>query len=118
MSHSLSRTAVFAPALLALAALAGAADPPTAPPPRPVDVGAIVRQLGSRSFEEREEATERLSSLPLDAPPAELVEATRSPNPEVSRRAARAVEAIRARAADRALDRFGRERAFAKRGKV
>jgi hypothetical protein len=75
----------------------------------------LIRRLGSADFREREAATGRLSTLPVDVPPPELLEATRSEDPEVRRRAAEAVKALRARAETRAL---GRERVFARRGAI
>jgi hypothetical protein len=66
------------------------------PSPREVaDVPALVRQLGSEDFAEREEATKRLSTLDVDEVPPELLAALRSPNPEVRDRAAKAVRALR-----------------------
>src|SRR5262245_22389211 len=59
------------------------------PPPRAVDVAALVRQLGSEDFAEREAATERLSTLKVDQVPPELLAALKSSNPEVRERAAR-----------------------------
>jgi type II secretory pathway component PulC len=102
--------------LLGLVATVVAGEGPTlAPRPRPVPLDDLIRGLGSDDFAEREAATRRLSTLPVDAPPPELMAALSSPNPEVRRRAAEAVKAIRARAGDRAL---GRERLFAKRGAI
>jgi hypothetical protein len=86
------------------------------PPPREaVDVAALVRQLESGDFAEREAATEKLSALTVDEPPAALLAALKSPNPEVRDRAAKAVKAIRERAALRHLPRDER---FATRGRV
>jgi hypothetical protein len=101
----------------ALAAAGAAADDhrPAAPPPREVPIAELVRQLGNDDFTVRESALERLSALPVAAPPAELLAALQSSSPEVRERAARAVAAIRANAAERAL---GRERGFAKRGAI
>jgi type II secretory pathway component PulC len=93
-----------------------AGDGPTlAPPPRSVALDDLIRRLGSEDFLERQAAMRRLSALPVDAPPPALIEATRSPDPEVRRRAGEAVKAIRTKAEDRAL---GRERLFAKRGAI
>ena len=66
-----------------------------APPPRAVDVAAIVRQLGSVDFAEREAATRRLSTLSVDDVPPELLAALKSDNPEVRDRAARAARALK-----------------------
>ncbi|MCI0700188.1 MAG: PDZ domain-containing protein [Planctomycetia bacterium] len=85
------------------------------PPPRKVDVAALVRQLGSDDFQEREAATEKLASLAVDEPPAELLAALKSPDPEVRGRAAKAIKAIRDRAA---LKRLPRDERFAARGQV
>jgi hypothetical protein len=86
------------------------------PPPRPkVDVAALVRQLGSEDFNEREEASRQLAALPVDEPPAELLAALKSSNPEVRDRAAKAAKAIREAAARRRLPRDER---FATRGQV
>jgi hypothetical protein len=89
--------------------------PPIAPAPRAVDVAALVQQLSSPRFDDREAATKRLGNLPVEAPPPELLEAMKSPNREVRRRAADAVKAIKLHAQERSL---GRERTFAKRGKI
>src|SRR5262245_62987246 len=85
------------------------------PPREVVDVAALVRQLGSEDFQEREAATEKLSGLVVDEPPAELLAALKSPNPEVRDRAAKAVKAIRDRAA---LRRLPSDQQFATRGQV
>ncbi|MCI0705316.1 MAG: PDZ domain-containing protein [Planctomycetia bacterium] len=85
------------------------------PPPRPVDVAALVQQLGSEDFKEREEASRRLAALPLDEPPAELLAALKSPNPEVRDRAAKIVQTIRTRSVAK---RLSRGVGFAKRGEV
>src|SRR5262249_23080714 len=55
----------------------------------------LVMQLGSEDFAQREAATKRLSALALD-PPAELLAATKSDNPEVRARAVKAAQAMRA----------------------
>ena len=69
-----------------------------APPPREVvDVAALVRQLGSADFNEREAASDQLAALRVGEPPAELLAALKSSDPEVRDRAAKAVAAIRAR---------------------
>ncbi len=75
-----------------------------APPPAPagkVQVAALIEQLRSDRFEEREKATRAL--LDLDAIPAELRAAVKSPDPEVRRRAARIVRSIDKRHAQTAL---------------
>jgi HEAT repeat protein len=53
---------------------------------RTLDVAKFIKQLGSRSFQEREEATRRLGMFPI-SPVDELTNATKSDNPEVRRRA-------------------------------
>jgi hypothetical protein len=107
---------------VAAAAACGVALASDIPPPRPVDVTALVEQLGSDDFAEREAATKRLSMLPVDAPPPELVEALRSPNPEVRDRAERALKALREHivlSRERAaLARLPRGERFAKRGQI
>src|SRR5262245_44641039 len=85
------------------------------PPREVVDVAALVRQLGSEDFQEREAATEKLSGLVVEEPPKALLEALRSPDPEVRNRAAQAVKAIRDRAA---LRRLPRDERFLSRGQV
>jgi hypothetical protein len=101
---------------LLVAAGCGVALADNAPPPRlKVDVVALVRQLGSEDFSEREEASRQLAALAVDEPPAELLAALKSSNPEVCDRAAKAVKAIRAAAALRPLPRNER---FATRGHV
>jgi hypothetical protein len=85
------------------------------PPPRAVDVAALVKQLGSAEFAEREAATERLSTLRVDEVPPELLAALKSANPEVRERAERAVKSLRERIALRRLPRGER---FAKRGQI
>lgn len=92
---------------------AGGSPPlPLAPSPR-LTVIELIGRLGSEDFREREEAAAQLARL--EEPPPQLIEATRSPNPEISQRAIQVVRTIRARAEDRAL---GRERVFAKRGAI
>jgi hypothetical protein len=85
------------------------------PPPHEVDVATLVQQLGSEDFYEREAATEKLSRLAVDEPPAELLAALKSPNPEVRDRAAKAVKAIRVAAP---LRRLYRDERFAALGQV
>ena len=70
------------PACLLLSICCSAALASDIPPPRPVDVAAIIRQLGSDDFAAREEASRHLSTLSVDATPLELIEAQRSSNPE------------------------------------
>ena len=82
------------PACLLLAPAYCAALASDIPPPRPVDVAAIVRRLGSEDFSQREEASRHLSTLSVDAPPPELLAARNSPNPEIRDRARRAVKAL------------------------
>jgi hypothetical protein len=85
------------------------------PPPRAVDVAALVRQLGSEDFAEREAATERLSTLKVDQVPPELLAALKSPSLEVRERAARAAKSLHERIELRKLPRGER---FAKRGQI
>ena len=99
--------------LLALASC-GAVASDDIPPPRPVDVGALVNQLGSEDFAEREAATRRLSSLALD-PPSELLAAMKSDNPEIRSRAAKVAQAMRQNAV---VPRMRRGEQFAQRGRV
>jgi PDZ domain len=95
---------------------ADGADGPQAPPPRPVlSTAELVQQLSSEDFQEREEATRRLAALDADKPPPELIEAAKSDNPDLRGRAAKAVEAIRWRAAGRHLEH---DRKFADRGAI
>ena len=92
------------------------------PQPRPVDIAALVRQLGSEDFAEREEASRRLSMLSVDAPPTELLAALMSPNPEIRDRARRAVKALEEhidRNRERiALSDLPRGERFAKSGQI
>lgn len=92
------------------------------PPPRPVDVAALVRQLGSEDFAEREAASRRLATLNVDAPPQELLAALQSPNPEIRNRARRAVKELKThivRERERvASARLHREERFARRGQI
>ncbi|MDY3559792.1 hypothetical protein R5W23_000950, partial [Gemmata sp. JC673] len=99
--------------LVVWAVVVGAAE--VAPPPRPVDVGALVKQLGSEDYAAREAAGARLSRLNVDAVPPELLAAQRAADPEVRVRAARAVKALREHIAASRLTRAGR---FARRGQV
>jgi len=93
-----------------------------APPPRAVDVAAIVRQLGSEDYAEREAATRRLSTLSVDDVPPELLAALKSDNPEVRDRAARAARALKEHiAAEReraAAARLPRGERFARLGRI
>jgi hypothetical protein len=75
----------------------------------------LIRRLGSEDYREREDATTLLASFPFDVPPPELLDASKSTDPEIRRRATEAIAAIRVRAEKRAL---GRERVFAKNGAV
>ena len=110
------------PACLLLAPAYCAALASDIPPPRPVDVAAIVRRLGSEDFSQREEASRHLSTLSVDAPPPELLTARNSPNPEIRDRARRAVKALElhiVRERERAeLSRLPRSERFARRGQV
>ena len=108
--------AVSALPLLAAAALVAAPQLEQAPPPREVvDVAALVKQLGSEDFAERERATARLSTLNVDEVPPELLAALKSDNPEIRQRAAKAVKALREHIALLPLPRAER---FAKRGRI
>ncbi len=106
--------------ILAACGVALASDIP--PPREKVDVPALVRQLGSPNFAEREEATRRLATLDVDAPPQELLAALKSDNPEVRDRAGRALRAIResiAQAPERAaVAKLPRGERFARRGQI
>src|SRR5689334_2215904 len=110
------------PACLLLALSCWAALASDIPPPRPVDVAAIIRQLGSDDFAAREEASQRLATLHVDAPPPELLAAQKSPNAEIRDRARRAVAALNKhffRERERiALSRLPRGERFAKRGQI
>ena len=110
------------PAFILLSACWNAASASDIPPPRPVDVAALVRQLGSEDFSEREEASRRLSTLSVDAPPPELLAARNSPTPEIGDRARRAVKVLElhiVRERERAaIARLPRSERFAKRGQV
>lgn len=87
-------TRLFAAAAVALVGgLAAADDPPPAPDP----VAALVARLGHADFAQREDAERRLSDLGPEAVPA-LREAAASDDPEVARRAGRAVARILHRA--------------------
>jgi hypothetical protein len=79
--------------LSAVAAVPAADDIPA--PRERVDVAALVKQLGSEDFAEREEATRRLFTVDVDEVPSELLAALKSENPEVRGRAARALKALR-----------------------
>jgi hypothetical protein len=91
--------AFLAPALAGLAAggLLLAQEPK---PDRPPDVPALIRQLGSPNFADREAATTALGRTLAALGP--LAEAARGGDPEVARRAAGALAVLRKRAgADR-----------------
>lgn len=104
------------------AVLAAVGHPPQAPAPRPVDVAALVRMLGSEDFGEREAAVKRLSTLSVAEVPVELLAALKSDNPEIRDRAAKAVKALRehiALAPERAaIARMPRAERFARRGQI
>jgi HEAT repeat protein len=57
------------------------------------DIKRLIDQLGSDRFKDREQATHGLSKIGKSALPS-LKEATKSPDPEVRRRARRLVEQI------------------------
>jgi hypothetical protein len=94
-----------------------ASGEPIPQPPRQPTLNELIRALGSEDFHEREEATRRLSEMKMnvDEPPPALIEATRSSDPEVRKRALEIIKLIRHRAAERML---GRGRAFATKGNV
>lgn len=114
-------------ALVVCAATVGAAE--VAPPPRPVDVPALVQQLGSPDLAVRDAAEARLSRLPavppellaatrlyrLNLAPPELRPAVRAADLSVRARANAAAAAIRARVEPRDPTRSER---FARRGRV
>ena len=109
--------------LLTAAAIVAAPQLEQAPPPREVvDVAALVKQLGSEDFAERERATARLSTLNVDEVPPELLAALKSDNPEIRQRAAKAVRALReyiaGATARAAIARLPRHERFAARGQV
>jgi hypothetical protein len=83
--------------------------------PRPPSVAALVDRLGSDSFTEREEATRQLSALELLEVPPEVSRALESVDPEVRRRAASVVAAIKNRIVQRSIAPV---RDFARRGEV
>jgi hypothetical protein len=84
----MTRTLVAVAVLGLLAGSLVAVDDPPATPPDPL--AALVGQLGHDDFARREEAEKRLGELGPDALPA-LREAAASDNPEVARRAGRAL---------------------------
>jgi PDZ domain len=100
--------------LLVVGLVAAAPAGDDIPPPRPVDVAALVRQLGSDDFAEREMATQRLSAMVIDPPP-ELLAATRSENPEIRNRASNAASAMRWNVG---ATRLTRGQKFAEQGRV
>jgi outer membrane protein assembly factor BamB len=87
--------------LLACATALGAADEKPAANLDPVAVRKLVEQLASDDFATRQRATQELSEL--EEAPEALLEATKSNDPEVRRRAQSAVDVITARAEDRAF---------------
>src|SRR5262245_34374769 len=109
-------------ALVAAGCWAGMASNDIPPPREAVDVPALVRQLGSEDFAEREEAAKRLATLDVAEVPAELLAAAKSDNPEVRERAAKAVKALRdyiAQGPERAaIARLPRGERFAQRGQI
>jgi hypothetical protein len=80
---------LFILAVLPLTALVAAQQPA----PTPADIGALIKQLGSDDYTEREAASKRLNAIGTPAL-AELREALRSENPEVVRRAHELVRKI------------------------
>jgi len=115
----MSRAFFYLPVLVTAAIASAEAIPP---PREVVDVAALVQQLGSNDFAEREEASRRLSTLPVNEPPPELLTALKSPNPEIRVRAARALAALKqhiVRERERAaIALLPREVRFACRGQV
>src|SRR5712691_7086329 len=85
--------------LLACASALGAADEKPAVKLDPVAVRKLVEQLASKDFATRERATRELSNL--EEAPEALREAMKSSDPEVRRRAQRAVDVITARAEEK-----------------
>jgi hypothetical protein len=74
---------------------AAAADPEPAPPPRPVlTPSELVQRLGSPDYATREDAERKLKAMGVRAKAAVRV-GEKSPDPEVARRAAAAMDAIR-----------------------
>lgn len=76
-------------AVLPLTALVAAQQPA----PAPVEISALIKQLGSDDYTKRESASKRLNAVGAPAL-AELCVATRSENPEVVRRAHELVRKI------------------------
>jgi hypothetical protein len=111
--HSMSR---FLPGigLVLCAAVAAGGEPAAAPAPRVIPIAELVKQLGHADFEKREVATKRLSAMALDPPP-EVLAAARSDDPEVQRRAAQVVEAMRQNVVTSRLRRGER---FAEQGRI
>jgi hypothetical protein len=95
-------------------ALLRAEPPAAAPAPRAVPVEDLIRQLGAPDFAARERATARLSALTI-APPAELLAAAESTDPEVRKRARTVVAALKGNAARAHLPRAV---AFSKTGRA
>jgi hypothetical protein len=90
--------------LLACAAALGATDEKPAAKLDPVAVRKLVEQLASDDFATRQRATQELSKL--EEAPKVLLEATKSNDLEVRRRAQSAVDLITARAENKALKAF------------
>jgi hypothetical protein len=105
-------TNVLPAAVLALTLLVtptGAADQPTAQPDAEA-VRALIGELGSSRFTEREAAYRKLATMGEDAAPA-LRAALEAPDPEVRRQAARLLREAQDRLANRAIK-------FARRGEA
>jgi hypothetical protein len=85
-----------------------------APPPRD-QVAALVGELGSESYQAREEARRKLLALRLPVPHPALLRAAESPDPEARRQARLVLEDIRRRGGIRAMRRG---LAAGKRGEV
>ena len=86
------KLSLFLPLFSLISALAVRADEPKSGA-SDVDIKRWIGQLGSERFEDREQATQRLSKLGKDALPS-LREAIKSPDAEVRRRAQELVEEI------------------------
>jgi hypothetical protein len=98
--------------IVTLAVTACCAATRAAPVPKP-DAVVLVRQLASADRKERDAAERQLAAL-RGEPPAELLAALKSTDPDVRRRANRALTAIRTPA----LLRLPRDQRFAARGRV
>ncbi len=102
-------------AIVLVLAVAGSVAAFTSDTPPVLDVAALVRQLGSEDFAERESAEKQLAALKVKEVPPELLAALKSPKAEVRERAARIVATIRKRLELVPLPRGQR---FAKNGQI